>query len=120
MECGLSPCINSIKVLRAKSLFQLYKLEQMKLRFSSLHPKTAHIDFAGCYVKAKEAVGLLGEVFDAGLLDEEGQNFLDTAMMDLVHKSNKLGECARCFLCRNKLQSKHLQCKTGKTGKGTT
>lgn len=90
-------------MLRAKSLFQLYKIEQKKLRFSSLHPKFAHGLSSDCYAKAKEVVGLLGEAFDAGLLDEEGQNFLDGAMMDLVHGPNKLGECARCFLCRNKL-----------------
>ena len=100
-NCGQNPCV---KILKAKSTFQLYKIEQRKLRFSSLHPRTAHTDFADCYAKAKEAVGYLGAVFDAGLLDEEGQMFLDIAMMDLVHRANKLGECKRCFLCQKKLQ----------------
>lgn len=100
-KCHQNP---SITLLRAKSAFQLYQLEQRKLRFSSLHPKTAHVDFSDCYMKAKEAVVLLGQALDAGLLDEEGQNQLDIAMMDLAHRANLLGKCNRCFLCRNKLQ----------------
>ena len=56
-------------------------------------------------MKAKEAVLLLGQALDAGLLDEEGRYYLDIAMMDLAHRANLLGKCSRCFLCQIKLQT---------------
>ena len=95
-----------MRILRAKALFQIYKAEQMKIYNSPLSIKASYIRQSSCYSKAREVISFLGDALDRGLLDEEGSRMLDTAMMDVAHKANQLNLCNRCFLCREKLQTR--------------
>ena len=94
------------KVYKAKSLFHLYKKEQMKIKanelrigkeFTSLHKQ--------CYSKTKEIISILGRAFDDGYLeyDSEGLYMLDISMMDYIYATNKLNDLKRCYLCLKRL-----------------
>ena len=63
-----------------------------------------------CANSAKEAVKDLGFALDCGVLDEEGSQLMDIAMLHYVRIKNQLRDCNRCLLCRRrgvKLKDSH-------------
>ena len=63
-----------------------------------------------CANTAKEAVKDLGFALDCGVLDEEGSQLMDIAMLHYVRIKNQLTDCNRCLLCRRsgvKLKNSH-------------
>ena len=94
------------KVYKAKSLFHLYKREQMKIKANELRiGKEFTILHKQCYSKTKEIISILGRALDDGCLDcdREGLYMLDISMMDYIHATNKLNDLKRCYLCLKRL-----------------
>lgn len=114
-SCSLSDKENlEAKVIRAKALYYMYKNEEGKLRFcSSTYSKDEHFKaLQKCYDKTKEVISLLGMAHDKSSLDSEGSKMLALSMMDLIHTTNKLNDCKRCYLCWKRLTIKEKASET--------
>lgn len=63
-----------------------------------------------CFRKIEQVVMLLGKAHDYHYIDTEGSKLLDFAMLDCLREANRLGDCNRCMLCRNRaeLRSSHV------------
>ena len=116
--CAESEKRNSAKALAkafsGKSYFHIYRRKQQLFQEvqSELSSKEFHLQSDSVYNKAKRAIIDLGEAFEADLsvADEEGLQFLDISIIDLVCHTNGLKDIARCLLCqkKSKLLRSHL------------
>ena len=91
-----------VKILKGKSLFHIFRKDQLCLRSARICEKDYRFLHAQCYEKTKDVILLLGLALDSGCLDPEGSKFLDLAMIDFLHETNRLNDCSRCLLCREK------------------
>lgn len=106
--------INQVNLLKAKSLFHMYRKEhqsfQQKSRLASEHEIEKYLN--DLYKKTKEVILLLGAARDSDheFSKKEESMILDFAMMDYIKGTNKLNDCRRCLLCREKrsLKRSHL------------
>lgn len=92
-------------IIHAKALFHSYKYEQNKLRFclSNSTKDEYYRALKKCYEKTKKVISLLGVAHDNSCLDSEGSKMLGLSMMDLIHSTNELNDCKRCYLCWKRL-----------------
>ena len=97
---------------KAKCLYNLYRREHEYLcrHFELLSKQVADQKTSVCYSKAEECIRLLSILLDNKEIDSEGSIMLDQAMLDYIHKTNKLNKLRRCLLCRMKtnLKKSHL------------
>ena len=97
---------------KAKCLYSLYRREHEYLRrhYELLNKQVADQKTSTCYSKAEECIRLLSVLLDNDAIDVEGSRMLDQAMLDYIHKTNKLNKLRRCLLCRTKtnLKRSHL------------
>lgn len=102
--------LSKAKLLKAKSLYYIYIDDQMELHedVDVMTPKVLSQTLEKCYENVKELILLLEEFIDDVSFkdDNELQTMLDSAMMDYMHKTNKLYEINRCYLCYKKVGGK--------------
>lgn len=115
IELTLVPSIadnNQAYLLKAKCLYNLYRREHEYLcrHYELLSRQVADQKTDSCYSKAEECIRLLSVLLDNKAIDPEGSRMLDQAMLDYIHKTNKLNKLHRCLLCRTKgnLKRSHL------------
>lgn len=95
---------SEIQILKGKALYHSYQGSQrvyLKLR-SSMPAKTIEPFKSQFYRKALECIRILGHAHDNKVLDDEGSELLDHAMVDYAREMNGLKDCKRCLLCRHK------------------
>ena len=99
-------------LLKAKSLYHLYRWEHNYLcrHYSLLSQQVAEQKMKLCYSKTGECIRLLSILLDNKAVDADGSRMLDQAMLDYIHKTNKLDKLKRCLLCRTRsdLSRSHL------------
>ena len=115
IELTLLPSIvdnHQAHLLKAKCLYNLYRREHEYLcrHYELLNKQAKEQKMSSCYSKAEECIRLLSVLLDNGAIDAEGSRMLDQAMLDYIHKTNKLNKLRRCLLCRTKsnLKRSHL------------
>lgn len=91
------PC-EVVELYKGKSLYELFRHQQSILRHSILDDKHYKMQLDTTYSMAREAI----RIFDKIVLDEEGSQMFDLAMMAYASDTNRLGEIKRCLLCRLK------------------
>ena len=107
-----SSLLTKAKVLKGKALYYSYKRKWQTI----LLDKTMHTTKDGravieeCFRCMKEAISLLGEALDKNYLDAEASKVLDWTMIDCLQTANKLNDCRRCLLCRQRkgLRRSHM------------
>ena len=103
--------LNRAKLLKGKALFHSYQRLQMQFlrerQFLSEREINGRINHV--YSKAKESILLLGNALDHEFLDNEGSRLLDFAMMDYMRETNKLQDCRRCLLCRERKERSEIK-----------
>lgn len=104
--------LHQAHLFKAKSLYRLYRWEHNYLcrHYSLLNQQIAEEKMNLCYSKTGECIKLLSILLDNKAIDAEGSRMLDQAMLDYIHKTNKLDKLRRCLLCRTRkdLSRSHL------------
>ena len=115
IELTLLPAIvdnHQAHLFKAKCLYNLYRREHEYLcrHYELLNKQATEQKMSSCYSKAEECIRLLSVLLDNGAIDAKGSRMLDQAMLDYIHKTNKLNKLRRCLLCRTKsnLKRSHL------------
>ena len=92
------------RILKAKSMFKKYTCEVFCLHKVEdvLQPDKLHAQHSKCYIMAKEVVKELGKNYELAKNDEEALRMLDSAMWDVISKTNELNDIQICYLCREK------------------
>ena len=99
------PLLDSLiraKYLTGKSCFYIYREKQRQLEFVSLSNADMYRYRDSYCALMFEAVKFLGISHDQGLLLKDDKWMLDRAMIDYIHATNNLKDCARCLLCLKK------------------
>ena len=107
------------KLLRGKCFYYMYQKELFNLMDKSFFlggfSQEKYKFFYSCYMeKAFTAIQLLGSVYDANCIDEEGKKLLDFALMGYCNAANDgqipLRKHQRCMLClkRRSLANSHI------------
>lgn len=94
-------------LLKGKALHYSYIQVQRKFKNYRLTEDVRIKLFSDCYSLNKESIQLLGNAYDAGLLNDDEHTFfmLLRGMMDCIFQANQLDSCSRCYLCLNNLQN---------------
>ena len=98
----IADCTN----LLGKALGQQYSEYQLLLENQKDYFTAADIgkdrDIRKCYEMVKSCILTLGDALDLNAIDKEGSMILDFAMLDYAREVDKLNDCRRCLLCRQK------------------
>lgn len=93
------------KVIHAKALYNMYKIEQSRLLLGNITKEEYYKNSQKTFSKIKDVIHLLGKAHDLDMLDYEGSRMFALSMMDYIHATNKLNDCKRCYLCWKRLHA---------------